>query len=340
MNIEQLNTLIENEIKKDNVLNQQVEAIYSFGGEFDELFVDINQKNYDGKLAYDVAIDYKNFKFTQDFLKRKKILEIDYEYSDYKLQINSIESEEYSLDTRKLSESIEELKEQIKNLNLDDLDDELDDDNDPRILLKKKEDDIEIIKEENKIQLERLKRDIESTFNALFDDLDKDTEKLLNRIHQLVDDYNQSKGNGLEFKDLWKSFKNDRVKASVIKTFVNNFKFKVSSKKIDVMKDNEKIRSLKSTMTAYNLWDWASILNQIKVVKEHRDIVKEEYTMMNDSMDRFEEEVEELVEDGFEELLFDLFQSADNKEDIKISKVELYKYTLSDYNKLLKNYTI
>ena len=122
----------------------------------------------------------------------------------------------------------------------------------------------------------------------MFQDLKNDTEKLITRINELVDDYNTSKGNGLEFKDLWKSFKNNRVKDSVIKTFINSFKFKVNAKKIEIRQQNEKIRSLKSTMTSKNLWDWYSIMQEIKLVKDKRDIIKEEYNMMKDSLPHFE----------------------------------------------------
>ncbi len=337
MNIQQLNKTIEDQIEKDSVLNQQIEVINQYG-DFNELFVDITQKQFNGKLIYDIEIEYKDFKFSQDFLKRKQISNIDFEYKNYNLSIDKLESEEFTLDSKSLTSEIEELQDQIKQLKIDFVDE--DDDNNPQKILDDKIQRTYDLREENKLKIEKLKNEIQVTLNSMFQDLKNDTEKLITRINELVDDYNTSKGNGLEFKDLWKSFKNNRVKDSVIKTFINSFKFKVNAKKIEIRQQNEKIRSLKSTMTSKNLWDWYSIMQEIKLVKDKRDIIKEEYNMMKDSLPHFEDDVEELVENGFEELLFDLFQESDNKEDIKVSKTELYKYTLPDYNKIVKKYSI
>lgn len=337
MNIEQLNKTIETEIQKDSVLNQQVEALQDYI-EFDEMFIDIDQKTENHKLVYDIQIDYKSPKFTQDFLKRKQITDIDFEYNNYNLSIEHLESEEYSLDSKSLTSEIEELQDQIKQLKIDFVDE--DDDNNPQKILDDKIQRSYDLREENKLQIQKLKNEIEVTLNAMFYDLKSDTEKLINRIYELVEDYNQQKGNGLEFKDLWKSFKNNRVKDSVIKTFINSFKFKVHSKKIEIRKQNEKIRSLKNQMTSKNLWDWYSIIQEIKIVKEKRTIIKEEYQMMNDSLPHFVDEAQEIVEQGFEELLFDLYHETQYQENIKISKTELYKYTLQDYNKIVQKYTL
>jgi len=337
MNIEQLNKTIETEIQKDNVLNQQIEALQDYI-EFDEMFIDIDQKTENHKLVYDIQIDYRSPKFTQDFLKRKQITDIDFEYNNYNLSIEHLESEEYSLDSKSLTSEIEELQEQIKQLKIDFVDE--DDDNNPQKILDDKIQRSYDLREENKLQIQKLKNEIEITLNVMFYDLKSDTEKLINRIYELVEDYNQQKGNGLDFKDIWKSFKNDRVKSSVIKSFFNTFKFKVHAKQIEVRKQNEKIRSLKQTMTAKNMWDWMSIISEINLVKERRSILKEEYQMMKDSLSIVESEIEGLVEQGFEELLFDLYHETQYQEDIKITKTELYKYTLQDYNKIVQKYTL
>ena len=129
MNIQQLNKTIEDQIEKDSVLNQQIEVINQYG-DFNELFVDITQKQFNGKLIYDIEIEYKDFKFSQDFLKRKQISNIDFEYKNYNLSIDKLESEEFTLDSKSLTSEIEELQDQIKQLKIDFVDE--DDDNNPQ----------------------------------------------------------------------------------------------------------------------------------------------------------------------------------------------------------------
>ncbi len=336
MNEEELNKTIVRMIREDKVLVQQINALNDYGIEFNEMTTNVYERVEDYQFYREISIQYLNPKFTKSFLNRKQISNIDFEYKDYQIVINSLESEEFTLDNKLLYDRIETMKSQMKSLNLDDDESETS----PSKLLEKEQDNIDELKEQNLINTRKLKNEIEDTLNFMLQDLKRDTENLVEDIHDVIEAYNKKKGNDLTILEELKNYFSSRVKKQVAKTFTNSYKFKVNALKVKIRGCTARIISKKNSMSSKNIFDWFSIIDEIKQIKLERDITKDKYKMMKNSLPYFIEELEELISMKFDELLFYKFSVAENKKEVRISKTELYKISLHDYNNLVNKYQI
>lgn len=324
MNKEELFKQLQKEFKEDIVINQQLETLSFNGFEFGNIDANLEEKkSADYKIEFDVELEYQYPSFIKAFLKRKDITEIDFSYSDFKIEINDIELDNETDFYTKKTKTYSKLANDDEMNYVEEIE-EKDDES----------------KESIKRKKTKLINEIESNINEQLKLLKSDTDKLISRINSFVEDYNTLKGNGKSIRSLFKQFKNYRNKDSVIKDYQNMYQNKLDSIKVKLLKKDNEIREKKAEKTVYNFWSWSKIGQEVKVLVTERDILKSKFDMLKTNYKRVLDEIETMVEEKFELLLFDKLQENQDMKDVKIDKFEIYRYTLKFYKKIVSQYDI
>lgn len=136
----------------------------------------------------------------------------------------------------------------------------------------------------------------------------------------------------------------DRLKKSSSKDKALNF-FKnkyfnlIQSKKLSLSKLQKNIDTIRNSPW----YSYSSVIAKIKLFIHNYELQKEQYNLMLKLQDKIYIELEETINEAFENLILDKQQLLQNKDlDVneKIELNELYKYIIPIYDKLLKKYKI
>lgn len=311
--------LIENEIKNDRIINQQITAIENFGLSFKDFIFDVIYKKED----IQVFLGVENAFFNNSFLKSKEINNIDFIYKDYKININSLTFENEKKLINSYKNTLEELEKQERIT-----------ENEEKEIIKKQISKIKEKNEETESQKKKLIKETEITINEQLKDLKKDIENLKYKIIDMLEKI-EKKPEKSTIRQILKNFKNERAKETIKRDLYSSYNLIIYNKKFEIIRINQQIKQLYLSISLSKAHLILSIIDNINTFKIKKEILKEEMKRLKNFKKTIKEEINEIVEEETEFLILEQIKDEVKEEDITISKIELYKLTIPRYKKLI-----
>jgi len=322
---EKIVNYIKNEIDNDKIIYQDFVSLRSQGLEFEELVLDIKKRHSNKKLEVEVILEVEKPFFNKQFLKNKNIINLDFTYKNYAIQIDSLEIEGYSELNKNFASHMEQLQASMREA-----------EDEEKEIISKQMSKISNQEIEQKQTTKKLINEIETTLNSQLEELRVDIELLKNKINETVEEINNV-NDSKSIKDILKNFRNDRTKTITIKSFVNNYNLTVYNKKLELTQLSYKIREAYLSLSLSKANEIPSILAETKQLKFNRLLIKEEYKRLKSFKSEVSVEVEDFVLDEFENLVLESYQLGIPEEEITVSKMDLYKVSLPRYKSLIKD---
>jgi hypothetical protein len=176
------------------------------------------------------------------------------------------------------------------------------------------------------------------TINLSLGFLEEAVEQFNNKIAIFVEDYNSNiSKNKTIIQSTIDMFKRSSTKQKTLDFFKDRYFNLIQVKKLSLSKLEKNIDTIR-----YSPWfSFASVIAKIKLFIHNYELQKEQYNSMIRLQDQIYTELEEVINEAFENLILDQQQLLQNKNldtDIEIDQNDLYKYTIPIYNQLLKKY--
>ena len=161
-----------------------------------------------------------------------------------------------------------------------------------------------------------------------------------NKIAIFIDDYNLNLlKNRFIIQSTIEKFKKSSTKNKTLNFFKDKYFNLLQSKKLSLSKLQKSIDTIRQSPW----YSFSSVIAKIKLFIHNYELQKEQYNSMVKLQDKIYIELEEIINEAFENLILDQQQLLQNKNldaNIDIDQNELYKYTIPIYNQLLQKYSL
>jgi len=160
------------------------------------------------------------------------------------------------------------------------------------------------------------------------------------KIAIFIDDYNSNLSkNRFIIQSTIEKFKKSSTKNKTLNFFKDKYFNLLQSKKLSLSKLQKSIDTIRQSPW----YSFSSVIAKIKLFIHNYELQKEQYNSMVKLQDKIYIELEEAINEAFENLILDqqqLLQNKDLDSNIDIDQNELYKYTIPIYNQLLQKYNL
>lgn len=178
------------------------------------------------------------------------------------------------------------------------------------------------------------------TANAGLGFLQEAIGKFNSNTLNFIEDYNSNiSKNRFIIQTIIDKFKSSSSKKQALSFFKDKYYNSILLKKTSLLKLQKNIDTIRQSPW----YSFASVLSRLKLFLEDYENKKQQYTLLKQKEQQIYNELEEAINEAYENLILDQQQLLHNQElntNIDIDQYELYKYTLPIYNQILQKHNL